>query len=176
MAELEIHHETGHEHDPTGKKIGILAAVLAVLLCIVTISSHRSHTAAIVAKTEANDQWNFYQAKRLKSHNLQLGEDLVKALGAKNEAGEKMVAKYSAEIERYEREGKEIQEKAEEKEGESHQAENQALRFDLGEGLLEIALVLTSLYFISKRMFFPIIGVVCGLTGTVIAATGYLMK
>jgi len=69
MAELEIHHE-GAENDPTGKKVGILAAVLAVILAIVTIESHRSHTEAILFKTEASDQWNFYQAKKLKSHNM----------------------------------------------------------------------------------------------------------
>src|SRR5712691_675142 len=83
MAELEIHHEHETEHDPVGKKVGVLAAVLAVFLAIVTIQSHRAHTAGIIFKTEANDQWNFYQAKSLKSHNLELGEDLISLLAAK---------------------------------------------------------------------------------------------
>jgi len=34
--------------DPTGKKVGVLAGVLAVLLAVVTIASHRTHTAAIM--------------------------------------------------------------------------------------------------------------------------------
>ncbi|MSV28740.1 MAG: DUF4337 family protein [Bryobacterales bacterium] len=59
MAELEIHHE-GHETDPTGKKIGVLASVLAVGLALVTISSHRAHTHGIILKTEANDRWQYY--------------------------------------------------------------------------------------------------------------------
>ena len=59
MAELEIHTEHEVDKDPVGKKVGILAAVLAVFLAIVTISSHRAHTAAILSKTNANDQWNF---------------------------------------------------------------------------------------------------------------------
>ena len=58
MAELEIHHEHEVDKDPVGKKVGILAAVLAVFLAIVTIASHRAHTAAILSKTNANDQWN----------------------------------------------------------------------------------------------------------------------
>ena len=56
MAELEIHHE-GHEPDGPGKIVGILAAVLAVCLAIVTIASHRTHTEAIIKKSESNDQW-----------------------------------------------------------------------------------------------------------------------
>ena len=70
MAELEIHTEHEGEKDPVVKKVGTLAAVLAVFLAIVTISSHRAHTAAILSKTNANDQWNLYQANRLKAHNL----------------------------------------------------------------------------------------------------------
>ena len=32
MAELEIHHEGGHESDPMGQKVGILAALLPTFL------------------------------------------------------------------------------------------------------------------------------------------------
>src|ERR1017187_5467286 len=42
MAELEIHHEGEHGSDPMGQKVGILAAVLAVGLALVSISSHRT--------------------------------------------------------------------------------------------------------------------------------------
>src|SRR5215467_2187478 len=44
MAELEIHHEGGHSADPAGKRVGVQAAIVAVLLAVVTILSHRSHT------------------------------------------------------------------------------------------------------------------------------------
>ena len=44
----------------------------------------------------------------------------------------------------------------------------------LGEGLLEIALVLSSLYFISRKKMFPVIGVVAGIAGVAIAVTGLL--
>ena len=51
-------------------------------------------------------------------------------------------------------------------------SENRALRFDFGEGLLEIALVLTSLYFISRKKMFPVIGVIAGIGGGVLALVG----
>jgi hypothetical protein len=72
MAELEIHHEH-HESDPLGQTVGILAAVVAMLLAIVTIASHRTHTEAVLLNTNANDKWNFYEAQKMKFHNLQLG-------------------------------------------------------------------------------------------------------
>ena len=174
MPELEIHHE-GQESDPMGQKVGVLAAILAVVLGVVTISSHRAHTEGIILKTEANDKWQFYQAKSLKSHNLTLGEDLLTALGAKGEASEHVLSRYKSEKTRYEHESKEIREQAEEKEKESSHVELQALRYDLGEGLLEIALVLSSLYFISRKMLFPVIGLISGGIGAVIALTGYLL-
>ena len=82
MAELEIHHE-GHESDPIGKTVGVLAAVLAVFLAIVTIESHRTHTAAIMHKSTANDDWSYYQANSIKLHNVELGEGLLSVLDAK---------------------------------------------------------------------------------------------
>ena len=39
MAELEIHHESEHPIDPMGQKVGVLAALLAVFLALVTIAS-----------------------------------------------------------------------------------------------------------------------------------------
>jgi len=171
MAELEIHHE-GHESDPTGQMVGILAAVLAVALAIVSIMSHRTHTEAIITKSEANDAWAHYQATRVKSHNVELGLNLLLVLGAKGEAAERMKADNEGQRKKYENQGKEIQQEAEHDGALSRAAEHRALRYDLGEGLLEIALVLSSIYFIARKMMFPWIGVIAGVAGIAIALTG----
>ena len=173
MAELEIHHESEEKHDPMGQKIGIMAAVLAVLLAIVTISSHRTHTQAIISRSEANDKWQQYQSTRVKFHSLELGEDLMAALGTANV--ETKVKKYEKDRTREEEKGKEIMKEAREKEEETKQAEARALRYDFAEGLLEIALVLSSLYFISKKKLFPAIGGLAGLAGVIIAVIGFTM-
>src|ERR1700743_3598230 len=67
MSEIEIHHEHGHDTDAFGKKIGVLVGIIGILLAGVTIASHREHTAAVIHKTEANDQWSFYQAKKIRT-------------------------------------------------------------------------------------------------------------
>ena len=175
MAELEIHHESEHAIDPTGQSVGVLAAILAVLLAIVTIASHRTHTAAIIHKSSANDAWQHYQSTRVKYHNLELGENLLAVIGTQNEATEKMLADYKSQKKKYERQQEEISAEAQKAQEEAERDERRALRYDLGEGLLEIALVLSSLFFISRKKMFPVMGVIAGLTGIVIASTGLLI-
>ena len=173
MAELEIHHE-GHEHDPFGQRVGILAALLAVCLAVVTIASHRTHTEAIIKKSESNDEWSHYQSSRIKFHNIELGERLTKLVAAGKPGVEETLDQYRAEKEKYAAQAKELQEKAEQRSAESEAAERRALRYDFGEGLLEIGLVLSSMYFIARKMLFPVIGVIAGLAGVALALTGLL--
>ena len=174
MAELEIHHE-GEHADELGKKVGVLAAVLAVLLAIVTIVSHRAHTDAVLLKSEANDAWSFYQSKRIKFHSLELGEDLMNAMPARTAVADKTLAHYASEKKRYAKDSETAQEDAKNKDKEAAHVEDKALRYDFGEGLLEIGLVLTSMYFISRSKLFPSIGVIAAGSGTVIAAMGFFM-
>jgi hypothetical protein len=174
MAELEIHahHESG---DPDGKRIGVLAAVIAVLLAVVTIVSHRAHTEAVLMKSDANDQWSYYQSKRIKFHSLELGEDLVTALGANGPDARKMLEKYVAQKKKYAQDSDAAQAAARARDDEATRVEHRALRYDFGEGLLEIGLVLTSLYFISRSKLFPAIGLIGAIAGIVTAISGLFL-
>jgi hypothetical protein len=175
MAELEIHHESEHAADPSGKKVGVLAALLAVALAIATIASHRTHTAAIMHKSSANDAWQHYQSTRVKFHNLELGENLMTVFGAKGEAADNMRADYAAQKKKYDGQSRQIQEEAQKGDEAAEADEHRALRYDLSEGLLEIALVLSSLYFISRKMMFPAMGLLAGIAGLAIAITGLMV-
>ncbi len=171
MPELEIHHE-GVETDPKGKRVGVMAALIAVLLAVVTILSHRAHTDAVVFKTETNDQWAFYQAKSIKSHTLGVAHDLVTALRAKSDANQDLLRRYAQERLRYDKECDEIKREAQSLNETSKRRERQALRYDLGEGFLEIGLVLSSMFFIARRMMFPVIGFLAALVGVSLAIAG----
>ena len=174
MAELEIHHESEHSIDGAGQRVGMLAALLAVALAIVTIASHRTHTSAIMHRSSANDAWAHYQSARIKFHNLELGQGLARLLEG-NSAAEELQAQYSAEQKKYDAQGKRIQEEARRDEDAAEHDERRALRFDVGEGLLEIALVLSSLYFISRKTMFPALGITAGTAGAAIAILGLLV-
>ena len=138
-----------------------MASILAVLLAVVTIASHRTHTAAIIHKSGSNDKWSEYQATRVKLHTTEMGENMVHLLGTKGESADKMLADYVGQAAKYEDSSKKLRKDAE--------------RYDVGEGLLEIGLVLSSLYFISRKKMFPVLGIIAGIAGTVIAITGFLM-
>ncbi len=174
MAELEIHHE-GSESEPLGKTVGVLAAVLAVMLAIVTIASHRTHTAAIMHKSTANDDWSYYQANSIKLHNVELGEGLLSVLDAKGAAADQLRAKYADQKKKYSEQKDAQQSKAQKSDETAEADEHRGLRFDIGEGLLEIGLVLTSMYFISRKKMFPVMGVTSGVVGIGIAITGLLL-
>lgn len=174
MAELEIHHEV-EGADPLARKIGVLASILAVLLGIVTILSHRAHTDAVLFKSDANDKWSFYQAKRIKFHSLELGVDLLNAMSNRDAQANTTLDRYEKEKKRYTRESDEAQEDARKTDEKSARIEIQALRFDFGEGFLEIGLILTSLYFIARSKLFPTIGLISAVVGIAVALTGYLV-
>lgn len=175
MAELEIHHESEHSIDPMGQRVGIMAAILAVALAIVSISSHRTHTEAIIHKSTANDKWAQYQSSRVKYHSIELGETLAGLIGPKNGSTQELLADYARQKKKYAKEGDAIMADARHADEAAEADEHRGLRFDFGEGLLEIALVVTSLYFISHKRMFPTIGIIAGIAGVVIAATGLLI-
>ena len=174
MAELEIHHE-GADSDPTGKKVGVLAGVLAVLLAVVTIASHRTHTAAIIHKSTANDQWAYYQANSIKSHIEELGGSILSVIGSSGEASDKIRARFADQKKKYDAQKDEQQAKARQSDEAAEADEHRALRYDFGEGLLEIGLVLSSLYFIARKPMFPLMGIIAGVAGIAVAITGLMV-
>jgi len=174
MSSHGVPHEAQHTADQTAKRVGLLAALLAIGLTMVTIASHRTHTHGIVARSEANDLWAHFQSKRIKYHTMELGLDLIAAQGLKGEAAEKVQEKFAAEKERQAKESEKIKEQAQERETESTHAEHKALRFDFAEGLFEIGLVMSSMFFLAHRKIFPIIGLLGGLAGTALGVLGVL--
>lgn len=176
MPELEIKAEGEHPIDSIGQKVGVLAAAMAVALAVVSIASHRTHTAAIIHKSAANDAWAHYQSTRVKFHNLELGQNLLEVLDAKNPAAEKMKADYTEELKKYGDQSATIQKEAQGDDAEAEADENRGLRYDIGEGLLEIAVVVCSLYFIARKKLFPAVAVAAGCIGIAVAIAGIFYR
>jgi hypothetical protein len=176
MPEIEIHHApTGHESDPLSTRVGIAVALIGVTLAVVTIASHREHTAAVIHRTEANDQWSFYQAKKIREHTSEVGAELAAALGDAGLKVEAAIRKLQASSAKYRADAEAIKATAEAKDHETHHAELRALRFDLGEGFLELGLVLTSLYFLGRQRVFPLAGGVSAVLGLALSLSALLL-
>jgi hypothetical protein len=173
MPEIEVTPE--HAADPLTRRVGILVGVVGILLSVVTISSHRAHTQAVIHRTESNDQWAFYQAKKIRESTNDVALTLLQALGSDAARNDAATHRLAAARDKYADEAKEIMKEAEAKDVEQKIEERRALRFDIGEGLLELGLVLCSLYFLARKSFFPVIGVVSSLAGTGLAILGWML-
>jgi hypothetical protein len=175
VAEVEIH--TSHEHsgDPVTRAVSVMVGVIGIVLAFVTIASHRAHTAAVIHRTEANDQWSFYEAKKEREHLMDVAAGVLGVVQvAQADKAQALGAAYARARDGYAQEAAKIQQEALAREAESHREEARGLRLDLGEGLLELGLVLTSLYFLSRQRLFPVIGGLAAVAGTVVALTNFL--
>jgi hypothetical protein len=129
----------------------------------------------VIAKTEANDEWTFFQAKKIREHLLDVGAGLATALGGERENVRDLAKGYLHDRDRYKGEADAIEVEARAKEAQSAAEERRALWLDVGEGLLELGLVLSSLYFLSKRRFFPLFGAIAALVGVVVGIAGFMI-
>ncbi len=172
--EMHEHAEEAHHH-PDLTPVTVTMAILAVLVAAVSLLGHRAHTEELLMQSKASDAWAEYQAKSIRRHNFELFADLVSTVDAKDQAqAGKLKQKYTAQAERYLKDQDKIKEQAQDLEAEVGRSQRKANRFDLGEVVLEAALVITSMALITKRKAFWILGMAIALAGLAVGTTGYL--
>jgi Domain of unknown function (DUF4337) len=175
LQELHEHAEEGR-HNKSLAPVSLSMAVLAVLVAVVALLGHRAHTEEVVLQTKSADQWAFYQAKNIRRHNDELFSDLMSVVGTKDQAAvENLRDKYGHEATRYKDEQKEAEDEARKLESEVIIERHRADRYDLAEVFLEIGLVITSITLLSGRRMFWHLGIVLGIVGIVVAATGAIV-
>ncbi len=165
------------EENRTMTPVSVTLAILAVLVATVSLLGHRAHTEEILMQTRATDQWAYYQAKNMRRNNLEALDDVLTALGnTKAERAEQVQKHFHEEIERYLDQQKDIQNEARSLETEVGRASRRANRFDLGQVFLEIALVVTSITFLTDKRAYWFSGVVLAVVGLVAAGSALLAK
>jgi hypothetical protein len=157
--------------------ISLGISILAVLVAMVTVLGHRSHTEAVLMQSRAGDQWNEYQAKKIRMDNLMVNVDLL-ALQPSNDpnAVATKTKEYQAHIEKWKTDLAEEQDKARDFEKEVSRAEAKAGHYDLGEALLQIAVVLCSITLFTRNRAYFLLGLGLGAAGLVVAFSGLLLK
>ena len=172
--ELPEHHE--HGDNPFVIPVSVTISILAVLVAAVTLLGHRSHTEELLLQAKASDQWSYFQAKNIRLHEMQVVVDQFAVLTNQDkEKTEVLQEKYKKEVERYEKDKDAISEKAKELETERDLLSHRADRFDGGEGLIEVGLVICSMTLLTKRRMYWFGGMLIGAGGVVFAATAFLV-
>ncbi len=168
-----------HEHaagEPSLRPVSFTISVLAVLVSIVTVMGHRSHTEAVLFQARASDQWNFYQAHKIRQYDTQLTADLLGALPVRDpDSAGKILQGYKTHIQKWDQDTADAEKAAREDEEKVHNSEHRAARFDLGEALLEIGLVITSVTLLTRQRGYWYFGMIFGLAGLVAAGLGFLV-
>lgn len=175
LQELRENAEAGSEHESLAP-VTVTMAILAVLVAAVSLLGHRAHTEELLHQTEATDQWAYYQAKDIRRHTYELFLDQLSvfALQASDQV-EKVREKYTKEVERYRDEQKDIEAEAKKAQDDVKREGRRADLFDLGEVMLEAALVICSITLLTRKRFFWGMGLVLGLLGVAIGAAGFLV-
>src|SRR5260370_42380215 len=159
------------------KVISLGISILAVLVAMITVLGHRSHTEAVLMQSKAGDHWNEYQAKKIRMDNLLVNVDLL-ALQPSNDpaAVAAKTKEYQAHIDKWKSDLTEEEKKAREFEAEVTHAEAQAAHYDLGEALVQIAVVLCSITLFTRNRAYFLLGLSLGAAGIVIAVSGLLVS
>ena len=174
--ELQEHAEHGASESSL-RPVAFTMSVLAVLVAVTTVLGHRTHTQAILFQNQATDQWNEYQAHNIRSYDTSLMENLLHVTTISDKAAAAKIASDYAEHEKkWAEEKKQEQDQAEALVAKVEQAEARADRFDLGEALLEIGLVITSVTLLTRSRIYWYLGLVFSVLGIASVASAFLLK
>ena len=174
--ELQEHAEHG-SHESTLRPVAFTMSVLAVLVAVTTVLGHRTHTEAVLDQNKATDQWNEYQAHKIRSNDTFLAADLLSVVTVSDKSAAVKLAKgYADHQAKWADETKEDMQKAIVLETRVEQAEARADRFDLGEALLEIGLVITSVTLLTRSRIYWYFGMIFALGGIISALSVLLLK
>jgi hypothetical protein len=166
------------------RRTALLTAVYAVCLAIVSLGGNNATKEISLAQQQASDQWAFYQAKSMREQlfhieRLRVEDELAErgeALAGEALAHKRALAQTAArEEQRYAAEKKEIEEKARELEHERDRFRARDPYFDLGEVLLQIAIVLASMSILThaRPIFHASLGAAA--LGALLGANGYFL-
>jgi len=133
------------------RSIGLTMAVFAVLLAISTMLSHRAHTEEVLFETQATDQWNYFQAKNIRSHVYDADSEIAALFGDK---GAQAVADFQAKSKQQKKDSEEIQIEAEKLGKEVEFEGHKAIYYDGSELFLEVAIVLSSISLLSRNRIY----------------------
>ena len=177
MAE-EIHelHERAHEarENPSLAGATVTMSILAVFVAAVSLLGHRSHTEELLTQSQASDIWAEYQAKSIRRHGYEQIKDLLAAIEQRDTTA--LQEKYQGEADKARKDQDELQKKAREYEAERDEQRRRANYFDLGEVMLEGALVITSMTLLTRKRFYWNAGIALAVAGLGIAATGFFVR
>jgi hypothetical protein len=192
-AHEEAEHAQHATHDPFDKRVALTMVIIAAALAAVKVMGHRTHNDTLgyqiqagVHHTRESDQWNFFQAKKMRQHLYESQSELLQSVlpeerrtdpetSKKIAAWAKQAKRYKSDSEKIKKDAEAEKEIAEDYQKKSEHKHHQSVYFDLGELGIELALVLSSVAILSKRSGFWFAGIGIGVVGLVAVGMGFFV-
>ena len=146
--ELQEHAEHG-AHEPSMRPVAFTMSVLAVLVAVVTVLGHRTHTAAVLYQAKASDQWNFYQAKNARQAIAEVALDIVPA--ERRDTYAKNIEKYKADKEPILAKAKQLEAEATAFDEQSEHLMHQHHRWAEATTVIQISIALAAIALLTRR-------------------------
>jgi len=173
----EVEHKA-HSGDPMAARVAVMTAVLATIGALISYQGGATQNAALlykneaaIKKTEASDQWNFYQAKSNKQNLAELGATLTTGKASDD---------YRTEVERYKKEKEKIMADARALEQASRDADTKSdesmhvhHRWAQSMALIQIAIALAAITLLTRQKWLQWMAYGAGIGSLVIAALAF---
>jgi len=179
----ELEHAQQGGHGEQGGMINQIALFTAVIATVGAIFGYMGGATqanaglfknnAAIKKTEASNQWNYFQSKSTKQSLAELARDLA--------TGEAEKAKYQAKVDRYEKEKNEIKAVADKLELEattwdkqSDEQMHQHHRWAQSTTVLQVSIAMAAIALLTKKKWLKLAMFVAGGAGLVVGALAAL--
>jgi hypothetical protein len=151
----ELEH-AAHSGDPFAGRIAVMTAIFATVGALMGYMAGATQNEALlykndaaIKKTEASDQWNFYQAKSNKQNLAELGATLTTGEQADKYKGE--AKRYSDEKGAIMKDAKALEDKAKESESKSDASMHVHHRWAQAMTLIQISIALAAITLLTRN-------------------------
>jgi hypothetical protein len=176
MEEIEV--PTEHLHEEIQEKaeeqkerwtmyVALSTAFMAVMAAVAGLLAGHHANEALIERVKASDQWNYYQAKNLKSEIASNTDKILHAL-----APQAPIEDHTKDIARYEKEKEAIKAKAEEAEKQSEWHLNRHVPLASAVTAFQIAIAISAIAILTRRRKLWYGGILLTLVGLVFLLLG----
>ena len=175
----ELEH-AAHSKDPFAGRIAVMTAIFATIGAMFGYMGGATQNEALLYKneaairrTEASDQWNFYQAKSMKQNLAELASTIATD-PAKAESYRGEAQRYANEKKDIEKEARALEAKAADFNRQSETALHPHHFLSISMTLLQIAIALASITVLTQKRWLLAGAAVSALTGAVLGIVAWI--
>ena len=159
--------------------VSIILSAMSILGPLLLILSHRAQNTVAIYEAKTSDAWQLYSTRRTRSNAAAQELDLLTLLSPETDSGkadsprkanmDKTIQSLKGHIEKWNEDLKEEQEEAANFEALAERARGQIDRITVGQAILQIGLLMSSITLYTRKRVFLVLGVIFGAVGVSVA-------